>query len=221
MTSGTSDDTHQLDAHSQELDQASGQIDHKLVGLKLTNIAEDMHQIHRGDVARIRHENRLNDNKNAQLQERLRASLKRLDECGEQYYRAYCDTWATQGKRKSAVFVRCVYQHAIVPLFDARMRAVKNELSSENSRTKHWLHEVLNATFSNFDRDVERLKARWARKLEIEAMACEYAGSKSEFVCAQKAEHVKPVAKEEGEKTAFSSVEPTSNGPSNQKKREA
>lgn len=221
MTSSTSHDTHQLGERSQELDQAWGQIDHNLVGLELTDIAEDMHKIHLADVARIRDENRLNDNKNEHLRQRLKTSLQRLDECGERYYQAYCDTWAAQGERKSAVFVRCVYQHAIVPLFDARMRSVKSEISSENGRTRHWLHEILNAAFSSFDGDVERLKRRWARKIKREAKGREYAGSQSELVDVQKAEHVKPVAQEKGEKTAFSSAEPTSNGPSNQDKGEA
>jgi len=75
MTAGAIHDTHQLGEISEELRQAWGQIDHKLVGLKLTDIAEDMCKIHQGDVAQIRHENRLNENKHAQLHQRLQASL--------------------------------------------------------------------------------------------------------------------------------------------------
>jgi hypothetical protein len=197
------------------------QIDHRLVGLKLMQIAEDMLRIHQDDLARIRHENRLNSNTYSELQQRVRANLERLDECAERYYQAYCDTWAAQGKRKSAAFVRCVYQRAIMELFAARVSAVKSELASESMRTNRWENNVLNATFTSFDREVERLKARWVRKLEIEAIGCEYSESKSELVGVQKAEHVEPVAQEKVEKTVSSSVEPTSNSASNQGKGEA
>jgi hypothetical protein len=178
-----------------------------------------MVRIHEDDLSRIRHENRLNSNTCSELHQRVRANLERLDECAEHYYQAYCDTWAAQGKRKSAAFVRCVYQRPIMELFAARVNAVKSGLVLENTRTNRWENNVLNATFTSFDRDVERLKARWVRKLEIEAIKWEYSESESSFEGVQKPEQGEPVVQEKIGKGAPSRVEHTNKRPSNQNKQ--
>lgn len=196
-------------------------IDHKLVGLKLMEITEDMLRIQQDDLAQIRHENRGNSNQYSELHQRIGATLKRLDECAERYYQAYCETWAMQGKRKSAAFVRCVYQRAIMVLFAARVRAGKFELASENVRTDRWENNVLNATLESFEREVECLKARWVRKLEVEAIGYEYSEGKSEFVGAQGSEDMDSVAHGKVEEPASSIVEFTSKAPSNQNKESA
>ena len=128
------------------------QIDHKLVGLKLMEIGDDMLRVQQDDLARIQHENRLNSNTYSELHQRLEATLKRLDECAERSYQAYCDTWATQGKRKSATFVHCVYSRAIMQLFVAQVSALKSGLVSENIRTNRWENNVLTAVFTSLDR---------------------------------------------------------------------
>ena len=65
---------------------------------------------------------------------------------------------------------------------------------------------------------MERLKARWVRKLEIEAIACEYSESNSELVGVQESEPLGPVAQEKVEKTASSRMKPTSKTPSYENK---
>ena len=66
-------------------------IDHSLVSLKLTDLAEEMHSQISADEARIRFENRHNFNTAAVPSLVLRMKQQRADEWAQKAYDIYCD----------------------------------------------------------------------------------------------------------------------------------
>src|ERR1019366_50869 len=155
-----------------------GLIDHALVGLKLTNLAEEMHESIRAEIGQIQFDNLGNSNSQAVPTLIIAMHLRRTDEWIEETYRAYCDGWEKQGHQKTADFIRAVSSHAIPTIISARTGAVISQLSGQRARTAS-LIEPHNARMVSFKQSMSRLAARWARKLEIEAKECEHSESRS------------------------------------------
>lgn len=155
-----------------------GLIDHALVGLKLTNLAEEMHQSIRAEIGQIQFANLGNSNSQAVPSLTLAMQLRRTDEWIEKTYGAYCEVWEKQGHQKSADFIRAVCAHAIPVIISARTNSVIAGLSGQQARTNSPI-EPHNARINSFRQSMSRLAARWARKLEIEAKECEHSESVS------------------------------------------
>jgi hypothetical protein len=155
-----------------------GLIDHALVRLKLTNLAEEMHQSTRAEIGQIQFDNLQNTNSQAVPTLIIAMHLRRTDESIEETYRVYCEVWEKQGGKKTADFVRAVSANAIPVIISARTNAVIAELSGQRARTGSPI-EPHNARMDNFKQSMNRLAARWARKLEIEAKECEHSESLS------------------------------------------
>jgi hypothetical protein len=104
----------------------------------------------------------------------LQMHRKQTDEWSRRTCQAYREVCRAQGGRISAEAIRAVFQHAIVTLFAARINAVRADLTMKASRTGRnaaFVHAMLEA----FAQEMERLKWRWSRKLEAEALECEHA----------------------------------------------
>ena len=155
-----------------------GLIDHALVGLKLTNLAEEMHQSIRAEIGQIQFNNIGNSNSHAVPTQIIAMHLRRTDELIEKTYGVYCEVWEKQGHKKTADFVRAVSANAIPVIISARTTAVIAGLSSQRART-HSPIEPHNARVESFKQSMNRLAARWARKLKIEARECELSESAS------------------------------------------
>jgi hypothetical protein len=145
-----------------------GLIDHALVGLKLTNLAEEMHESIRAEIGQIEFDNLRNSNSQAVPTLIIAMHLRRTNECIEKTYKAYCEVWEKQGGKKTADFVREVSANAIPVIISARTNAVIAGLSDRCARTGSPI-EPHNARTESFKRSMNRLAARWARRLEIEA----------------------------------------------------
>ncbi len=151
-------------------------IDHRLVGLKLTNLAEEMHESIRAEIGQIQLNNIGNSNSQTVPSQMIAMHLRRADEWIEKTYRAYCEVWEKQGHPKTAAFIRAVSSHAIATIVSARTNAVVADLSTRRARTGSQI-EPHNARMESFKQSMSRLAARWARKLEIEAKECGHAES--------------------------------------------
>ncbi len=149
-------------------------IDHRLVILKLTDLAEEMHSQIKADERRIQFENRGNMNGNTVPSLVLRMKQDRVDEWARRVYEIYCDVWQTQGHVKSAALVRAVYVRGIVPLFRARTGAIASEFSRFATRTS-FPFAIRDAHLLSLRLNMQRLESRWGRRLEIEAKECEHA----------------------------------------------
>ena len=155
-----------------------GLIDHALVGLKLTNLAEEMHQSTRAEIGQIQFDNIGNSNSQAVPTLVIAMHLRRTDEWIGNTYRVYCEVWKKQGGKKTADFVRAISANAIPVIISARKNGVIAELSDQCARTGSPIGPH-NARMESFKRSMSRLAARWGRKLEIEARECEHSESLS------------------------------------------
>ena len=149
-------------------------IDHSLVGLKLTDMAEEMRKLISEDEARIRLENRHNANRAAVPTLILRMKEQRADEWAQKAYDIYCDVWRIQGRSKSASFIRAVSAQSIIPMLSARAQAIAQDLVSFSVRTG-FPAQLATAKVNGMQLRMTRLQARWRRKLEAEAKECEHA----------------------------------------------
>jgi predicted DNA-binding protein (UPF0251 family) len=153
-----------------------GEIDQKLTSLKTTEIALEMGEIIKTEENRIRFENRLNQNTAAVPAHFLRMQKQQTDEWVRRICQVYREVCVAQGGRISAEAVRAVFQHAIAPLFAARINGVRAGLTMEANRTARNTTQ-LRAMLESFTDEMERLKSRWSKKLEAEALECEHAES--------------------------------------------
>jgi len=149
-------------------------IDHSLANLKLADLAAEFHKQIHADEMRIQFENRHNLNTNAPPSLVLSMKEQRTDEWAHRAYQVYCDVWQTQGRLKSASFVRAVYERGIVPLIQARAGAIASEFESFAQRTA-FPKELCKAHLKGFQLRMLRFQDRWRRRLEIEAKECEHA----------------------------------------------
>ena len=146
-------------------------IDHRLVALKLTNLAEEMSKSTRSEIGQIRVNNVGNSNSQTVPSQIIAMHLRRIEESIEKTYKIYCEVWEKQGHEKTAEFIRAVSSHVIPTITSARTMSVISQLSQERARTGIHI-ELHNARMESFKRSVSRLAARWSRKLEIEAREC-------------------------------------------------
>jgi len=149
-------------------------IDHSLVRLRLTNLAEEMHSRIKADEGRIQFENRGNMNSNTVPSLVLKMKQDRADEWAQRVFEIYCDVWQKQGYVKSAAFVRAVYAREIVSVLRARTGAIASEFSSFATRTS-FPGVIRKAHLDSLQLDMLRLESRWRRRVEIEAKECEHA----------------------------------------------
>jgi hypothetical protein len=149
-------------------------IDHSLVGLRLTELAIDMHARIRADEARIQFENRGNLNSSAVPSLVLEMKQESADEWARRVYEIYCDVWQKQGNNKCAAFVRAVSVRAVLPTFRARTGAITGEFSLFATRTS-FPSSIRDATLKGLQLNMLRLEDRCRRRLEIEAKECEHA----------------------------------------------
>jgi helix-turn-helix protein len=149
-------------------------IDHSLVSLRLTDLAEEMHSQTRADETRIQFENRGNLNSNAVPSLVLKMKQDRADEWARRVYEIYCDVWQTQGYVKSAGFVRAVYARGIRSVLQARANAIAAEFSMFARRTS-LSGALVYAHLQAHRLHMQRLEGRWHRRLEAEAKECDHA----------------------------------------------
>jgi len=148
-------------------------IDHGLVGLKLTNLSEQMHQQIEADERRIQFENLGNLNSLAVPSLILEMKERRAEEFVQKVYELYCDVWHTQGRKKSAAFLRAVYGGGILPVLRAQAGSITSEFAMFASRT-NFPSQVRDATLQGLGLRMKRLEARWLRRIEAEAKECEH-----------------------------------------------
>src|SRR5207248_7475014 len=137
-------------------------IDHSLVQLKTTNLAENMRKSLKRDEARIRYKNHGNLNDCAVPTLIFKMKLRNTDRWTRGIYDIYCDVWRTQGYPKSAAFIRAVRSHAIVPTLRSRANAITGEFTMFAWQT-NFSPETRDQMLKNVNLEMERLQSRWVR----------------------------------------------------------
>lgn len=150
------------------------QVDHTLAALMLTEVSEEFRKNINEDERRIRFENRGNENVLAIPAQRLKMHILRTDEWAKRVYDVYCGAWQRQGNALSPEFLRAACANGIGTLVAARTGAVIAELELQAAQTNLYPIEWLRAVTAEFRREMERLFARWQRRVEIEAKTLEH-----------------------------------------------
>jgi hypothetical protein len=151
-------------------------VDHELVRLKLSALAEAMHSQIAADERRISAENRLNQNTNAFPSLLLDMKVERTDEWMRKTYEIYCEVWLRQGFEKTAEFIRAVIGKGLMPVLAARTGAIKHEFELFVVRTG-FNSELAKAHTKSLQLRMESLGNKWKRQLEIEARETHYSES--------------------------------------------
>jgi hypothetical protein len=102
----------------------------------------------------------------------LAMELHKIDEWAANYYSLYSEVWEQLGNKKSAAFVRTIYDNVIRPLIASRRNAVVSEAKRLARRTGGvggWSMQAIKA----FNHWVDQLAADWSEKIEIEAETLE------------------------------------------------
>jgi len=149
-------------------------VDHSLVGLKMTDLAEEMNSQIETKERHIGFENRNNLNSMAIPSLVLKMKQEATDEWARKVYDIYCDVWQIQGRQKSQAFLRAVLVKAILPCLRARAGAIADQFSRFATATNLPI-VVRNAVLRGLQLDMQRLEDRWRRRLEIEAKEHEHA----------------------------------------------
>src|SRR6266513_1956583 len=110
-------------------------IDHTLVALKRAALADEIHEKTKKNERRIYFENRNNFNDCAIPSLILEMKEQSTDECVQKTYQIYCDVWRTQGGTKSAIFVRTVYNRALIQVISARTGSITHNFERFVTRT--------------------------------------------------------------------------------------
>ena len=149
-------------------------IDHTLVSLKLSELAEEMRNREKTDERRIRFDNRGNLNNCTVPSLVLEMKRNHAEEWTRRTYEIYCEVWEIQGQVKSAAFVRAVSTRRILPGLQARSSAIAADFSMFAGRTS-FPGDLSKAYLKGHELHMLRLQDRWRRRLEAEAKTCEHA----------------------------------------------
>jgi hypothetical protein len=150
------------DGSSQSIDATWNQIDHELVGHKLSLISSELQPRTFRDENRVRSELGQTGKGGRLTSQLVKVHVQLTDEWIGRTYEAYCETWHTQGKQKSAAFIRAVFQGALVPLVAVRQSATLSHFA----RTQGHSSAIAGG---HLVRSLTRLRGAWWDKLEVEA----------------------------------------------------
>jgi hypothetical protein len=96
------------------------------------------------------------------------------DEWAERLYAAYCETWAEQSRTVSPAFIRAVRDRAIAQVLAARKSSAQFEVEMRAVRIGETGNPQTSAAIGAWTQSMDRLAARWNRKLDADAVAYEY-----------------------------------------------
>lgn len=155
-------------------------LDQRLLSPKTSELAEEMHQ-RAGEAQRsIAYETAQSGNSAGYLPRWFSFQEILADEWAERLYAAHCETWTEQNRTISPAFIRAVRDQAIAQLFAARRSSAQHEVELRAVRISDTGNPQTSAAIGEWTRRMSRLAARWNRKLEAEAVACEYRTSRGD-----------------------------------------
>src|ERR1700694_4598339 len=146
-------------------------IDHRLLSPKISDLAEEMHKRIAAGERKAEFDTRQSGNAAGYLTRLFDFHQRLTDEWAERLYAAHRDAWLQQNRTVSPSFIRGVRDRAIAQLIAARKSTVQAGVSLRGTRIGQQPNPI---ALGEWNRRMDRLAARWNRKLEAEAVACEY-----------------------------------------------
>jgi hypothetical protein len=100
--------------------------------------------------------------------------IANADKRAEWAYRTCCEIWEIQGRTKSRVFYRAVFESCLQTMFSVREGCFKSALERYRKGTLARIPQSLSAIGGHMKREMDRLRAKWNTKLEIDTRNEEY-----------------------------------------------
>jgi hypothetical protein len=148
--------------------------DQRLLSPKTNDLAQEMHQRAAEAQRSIAYETAQSGNSAGYLPRWFTFQEKLADEWADRLYAVHCQAWAEQNCTISPAFIRAVRDQAIAQLIAARKSCAQFEVELRAVRINDTGNPQTSAAIGEWTRSMDRLAARWNRKLEAEAVACEY-----------------------------------------------
>jgi len=152
-------------------------VDRRLLSPKTNELAEEMQARIAESERRISFETAQSLNPAGYLPRLFDFHEKLTNEWAERLYVAHCEAWNQQNRSVSPGFIRAIRDRPIAQLFAARKSAVKSHAENRSRRIGEPINKY---ALINWDLRMDRLAARWSRKLEAEAVACEYRAAREQ-----------------------------------------
>lgn len=146
-------------------------IDQRLLSPKISDLAEEMHKRIAEGERKVAFDARQSGNAAGYLTRLFDFHEQLTDEWAKRLYTAHCEAWVQQNRTVSAAFIRAVRDRAIIQLIAVRKSSVQAEACRRGTATSQQPNPI---ALGAWNRTMNRLAARWNRKLEAEAVATEY-----------------------------------------------
>jgi hypothetical protein len=159
------------DCHEAERSFRWEDLDPRLVSSKTMDIVEEMIERVKAAEHQISRETAKSGNSSGYVTRLLDFHEELTNEWAERLFAAYCEAWQEQNRSIIPAFIRAVRDHPIATLFAARKSSVAAEIGSRAHRTCEPMNP---GSLVNWNLRMDRLAARWGRRLEAEAAKCEY-----------------------------------------------
>jgi hypothetical protein len=138
---------------------------------KLSYLSKEMQKKFAEEKRRVQNESRQTGNSGAYYPKFIDMCESHTDEWLTGTYQVYCDVWATQGKEKSAAFIRTVFEKGLTPVIAVRRSTIFGELRLHSVRTRKGQNST---AAGELTRRLQKLQADWKTKLEIDAIECRH-----------------------------------------------
>lgn len=146
-------------------------LDQRLLSPKLQEVSEEMQRRSIEGERKADFDTRQSGNAAGNLPRLFEFQERLTDEWAEKLYKAHCEAWVQQNQVVTPAFIRAVLDRAITQLIAARKSTVQSAVSLRGNRTGESSNPV---ALGEWNRRMDRLSARWTRRLEAEAVAEEY-----------------------------------------------
>jgi len=150
------------------------QLDQRLLLPKLEELSEEMQKRSIEATNKTASDTRESGNTAGYFPRLFEAQRQLTDEWAQKLYDVHCEVWRTQGHSISADFIRAVSNKAIPEFLVGRKGAVEHGAELWSARTRHLGAAIPLGMWTQM---MIKLRAKWARDLEAEAVASQYRSS--------------------------------------------
>jgi hypothetical protein len=149
-------------------------LDHRLIDLKLSKLAEQMQAAITDDERLVQAETIKKGNSAYFLPAFFEKQEQRTREWARNVYETYCEVWQLQGGTMTLAFVKAVYERAVVPLIAARKGSAESQVMLRATRTGSTHNPQLAAAVGQWHRQIQNLRVSLWREFEIETSEWKY-----------------------------------------------
>jgi len=151
-------------------------LDERLLSPKLHEVSEEMQKRSVEGERKAAFDTHQSGNAAGYLTRLFDFQERLTDEWAERLYAAHCEAWSQQNRAVTPAFIPAVRDRAIIQLIGVRKSTVQFGVGLRAKRIGAPPNPV---ALGEWNRRMDRLAARWSRRLEADAVAEEYRASRT------------------------------------------